>query len=77
VAGHYQPLADNRGIAPRSDQTGSSAVGSENTCKHGKAPAHCVATDTAPWQGRQSHRKGYRRSGTRLQLVSWGGREEV
>jgi hypothetical protein len=23
VAGHYQPLADNPGIAPESDQTGS------------------------------------------------------
>jgi hypothetical protein len=23
VAGHYQPLADNQGIAPWSDQTGS------------------------------------------------------
>jgi hypothetical protein len=23
VAGHYQPLADNLGIAPKSDQTGS------------------------------------------------------
>ena len=31
VAGHYQPLADNPGVAPEPDQTRSSAVGSENT----------------------------------------------
>jgi len=33
VVGHYQPLADNPGIAPEPDQTCSSAVGSENTWK--------------------------------------------
>jgi hypothetical protein len=31
VVGHYQPLADNPGIAPKSDQTWFPAVGSENT----------------------------------------------
>jgi hypothetical protein len=33
VVGHYQPLADNSGVAPESDQTCSAAVGSENTRK--------------------------------------------
>ena len=38
VVGHYLPLADNRGIAPQSDQTGFSAVGS-GTLPKPEAPA--------------------------------------